>query len=420
MKLLTKTTLIIVTISLFIFFFGGIGFYSVIRSTINQQVDKELKTEMKDVIFNLKQNPGMPIDYFVRPNKVEIIETSLKSNTDQAFRDTILYNRSSRLYTLFRSYSSDAFIKDKNYRISVFKSTLSTDELIEKIILTFTLMALTLILALILFNKYSFRKIWNDFFYSLEKIQSYAIKHEKSLKLPNSEIDEFNTLNSCIERMTERIYQDYLSLKEFTENASHEIQTPLSVMRAKIELLLQMENLNDEQIQLIASLYESTNRLSNLNKTLILLTRIENNQFPEKKKINLKKRIEYHLVNFEEPIESKEISLTTNFNDPTEIEINTELFDILLINLIKNAIRHNYPKGEIQIKTTTNSFEITNTGPAPSVAPEKLFNRFTKSNRSKKSLGLGLSLVKKICELYNFEIEYTYHNQNHFIRILFK
>ena len=113
--------------------------------------------------------------------------------------------------------------------------------------------------------------------------------------------------------MTEKIYQDYLSLKEFTENASHEIQTPLSVMRAKIELLLQMENLNDEQVQHIASLYESVNRLSNLNKTLILLTRIENDQFPDKRRINLNERIKYHLENFEEAIKSKEITLTTSF-----------------------------------------------------------------------------------------------------------
>ena len=420
MKLLTKTTLIIVTISLFIFFFGGIGFYYVIRSTINQQVDKELKTEMNDLIFNLQQNPGLPIDYFVRPNKVEIVTIPLNPHTISTFKDTILYNNSSKLYMLFRSYSSNTYINDKNYRISVFKSTLSTDELIENIILTFTLMALTLIQALFAFNKYSFRKIWNDFFFTLEKIQKYAIKHEKSLNLPDSEIDEFNTLNSGIERMTERIYQDYLSLKEFTENASHEIQTPLSVLRAKIELLLQMENLNDEQINLIASLYESVNRLSNLNKTLILLTRIENNQFPEKRKINLKDRIEYHLENFAGPIESKEISINANFNEKAEIEINPELFDILIINLVKNAIRHNQQKGEIHIATTANSLEIKNTGPAPSISPEKLFNRFTKSNQSKKSLGLGLSLVKRICDLYNFEIQYTYNNQNHFIRILFK
>ena len=179
MKLLTKTTLIIVTLSLFIFFFGGIGFYSVIRTTINQQVDKELKAEMADLIFTLQQNPGFSPGYFSHQNKTEIIEIPLNNNQGSSFTDTILYNSSSKLYALFRSYRTNAIIQDKNYQISIFKSTLSTDELVEKIILTFTLMALALILTLFLFNKYSFRKIWNDFFYTLEKNKALCTKTRK-------------------------------------------------------------------------------------------------------------------------------------------------------------------------------------------------------------------------------------------------
>ena len=110
-------------------------------------------------------------------------------------------------------------------------------------------------------------------------------------------------LNEVFETLTDRIHKDYLSLKEFTENASHEIQTPLSIMRAKIELLLQYPGYKEDQVALISSLNEAVNRLSNINKVLILLTRIENNQYPELSKVHLKERIDYHLENFKEVIE---------------------------------------------------------------------------------------------------------------------
>jgi signal transduction histidine kinase len=191
-------------------------------------------------------------------------------------------------------------------------------------------------------------------------------------------------------------------------------------MRSKIELLLQHPGYSEEQIALIGSLNESVNRLSNINKVLILLTRIENNQFPEQSTVHLKERIEYHLANFRELIEARNITLEYELNSKAEFVANAALIDILILNLIKNAIRHNFDNGKLYIRLGSNSLEISNTGPKHDIPAEQLFNRFVKTQNSSESLGLGLSLVKKICELYEFDIQYMFDEELHKVVIDFK
>jgi signal transduction histidine kinase len=296
---------------------------------------------------------------------------------------------------------------------------LEAENLVERVVVTMTLMLLMLIIAMYFLNQYIFRKIWDEFFYSINKVKNFNFKDNPDLNLPESEVEEFQMLNDVFEKLTARIHQDYINLKEFTENASHEIQTPLSIMRAKIELLLQQPGYSKEQIELISALNVSVTRLSNINKVLTLLTRIENNQFPEISKVDMLERTQYHLENFEELINEKRLTVNTELNQSVSLGMNIALTDILIINLIKNAIRHNFDDGTLNISLSERSLTVSNTGPKPEVPPDQLFNRFVHSQHSSESLGLGLSLVKKICELYNFEIVYRYENDLNMIEIIF-
>ncbi len=296
---------------------------------------------------------------------------------------------------------------------------LEAENLIEQIVITMTLMLVAFILSMFFLNRYFFRKIWDDFFFAVNKVQKYNLRDDPNLNLQISEVEEFQMLNEVFETLTDRIHKDYLSLKEFTENASHEIQTPLSIMRAKIELLLQYPGYKEDQVALISSLNEAVNRLSNINKVLILLTRIENNQYPELSKVHLKERIDYHLENFKEVIEARNISLESKLDNNVELNVNTVLADILIINLIKNAIRHNFDDGRLLIDLGSNSLEISNTGPELNIPSDQMFNRFVRSQNTSESIGLGLSLVKKICELYDFDIQYLYENKLHKLTVYF-
>jgi signal transduction histidine kinase len=419
MKLLSKTSLIIVTVALFIFFLGGIGFYKIIQAMIIKQVDYELVVQQHNIINELNSVQKLDNAYVITENRVKLKKIDSEAHIGEIFRDTVLYDEIKKLYVPYRLLQFHSYIGDDNFQVSVYRSMLEAESLIEKIVITMTLMLLTLILAMYFLNRYFFQKIWDDFFFTIDKVKKYSLHDDPDLDLTFSEVEEFQMLNEVFEKLTERIHKDYVTLKEFTENASHEIQTPLSIMRAKIELLLQHPNYSDEQVALISSLNEAVNRLSNINKALILLTRIENNQFPELSKVHLKERIEYHLENFKDIIAARNILLELQLDSDIEINVNTALADILIINLTKNAIRHNFNDGKLNIHLGSNYLEISNTGPKFDIPTDQLFDRFVKAQNSTDSLGLGLALVKKICELYDFDIQYIYEDEFHKLKVNF-
>lgn len=419
MKLLNKTSLIIVTVALFIFFLGGIAFYKIIQAMIIKQVDRELVVQKHNIVNELTGIQQLDNAFIITENTIKIEKINADYHVEEIFRDTVLFDEIEKLYVPYRLLQFHSFIGNNNLKISVFRSMLEAERLIEKIVITMTLMLLSLILTMYFLNRYFFQKIWDDFFFTIDKVKKYNLIDDPNLELTFSEVEEFQMLNEVFEKLTERIHKDYISLKEFTENASHEIQTPLSIMRAKVELLLQHPNYSAEQVAVISSLNEAINRLSNINKVLILLTRIENNQFPELSRVHLKERIDYHIENFEDIIDARNISLDLDLGSDIEIKVNTALADILIINLIKNAIRHNFDNGKMNIQLTNEFLEISNTGPKFDIPAEQLFNRFVKAQNSAESLGLGLALVKKICELYDFEINYIFENNLHKVTVNF-
>lgn len=420
MKLLNKTSLIIVTVALFIFFLGGIAFYKIIQTMIINQVDHELVVQQYNIVNELNSIQKLDNAYIITENKIKLKKIGAESHIAEVFKDTVLYDGIKELYSPYRLFQFHAYIGKDNFQVSVYRSMLEAESLIEKIVITMTVMLVSFILTMYFLNRYFFQKIWDDFFFAIDKVKNYNLRDDPNLQLSYSEVEEFQTLNEVFEKLTERIHKDYVALKEFTENASHEIQTPLSIMRAKIELLLQHPDYSDEQVALISSLNEAVNRLSNINKALILLTRIENNQFPELSKVHLKERVEYHLENFRDIIEARGISHKLDIANDIEININTALADILIINLLKNAIRHNLDNGSLTVLLTDNYLQISNTGPKLDIPTEQLFNRFVKAQNSSDSLGLGLSLVKKICELYGFDIQYTFDEEQHRLKVIFK
>ena len=237
--------------------------------------------------------------------------------------------------------------------------------------------------------------------------------------LEETNINEFAELNSAVDSMTKKASRDYNEIKSFTENASHEIQTPLAIILSKLELLSQSETLKEEQMNIIQTIAETTNRLSKLNQSLILLTKIDNRQFRETTPVDISALIIHHLNNYEELLHAKEIKLAKEIQPGVMVSMNETLAEILIINLLSNAIKHNVEKGIINIKLTSNVLSVSNTGNKPDTPPSVYFERFKKGSDSNESLGLGLSIVKKICEAYSFGVDYNYSEMLHKISINF-
>ncbi len=237
------------------------------------------------------------------------------------------------------------------------------------------------------------------------------------LNFRNTDIDEFHLLNDTLRDLTYQIQSDYHNLKEFTENVSHEAQTPLSIISTKIELLMQETNYSERQHKLLVQTYNATQRLYKLNEGLILLTRIENKQFVETKTINLNQEIDEKMEVLDDFIEAKQIKIEKVFNAQITKDVNPILLTILLNNLFINAIKYNLEEnGTIKVIVEEDCFSVENTSFKDKIDKQFLFERFNKNSIS-GSLGLGLSLIKKIIDFYNWHVTYSCKDGVHKFKI---
>jgi signal transduction histidine kinase len=210
---------------------------------------------------------------------------------------------------------------------------------------------------------------------------------------------------------------DYLSLKEYNENAAHEIQTPLAIIRSKLEILMQRKELKKESINLIESINEATTRLFKLNQGLLLISKIDNFYFQEGKEISLKQIIGNSIIHYKEIMQLKKITVEMEANDPAIVKMNEILAEVLISNLISNAVRYNIDRGFIKCLINNRYLTISNSGVPLKTDPELLFRRFHKTSENPQSVGLGLSIVKKIADTYKMKITYTCTGNIHELRL---
>ena len=413
MKLLTKTSLNYLSVTLFVFMFGTLVFYYLLRFQVNQNINIELGKRKNIIISQLLLAHSMGI---TQPNQNEkIVITPLKEikYPQLNFSDTMFYFENDKKYIPFRQLGFVTSINNSNYYIQIYKSLEETDNLIIRIFFIMVILILMILITLLIIVRHTSLRAWNVFYDTIKNINNYDINSHNEFSLKESEVKEFNDLNRVLFAMTERINRDYSNMKEYTENASHELQTPLAIINSKMELLLQSDNLDEKQLKAVLDAYEASNRLSKMNKTLLLLAKIENRQFPESKQVSPQKLIDNQLENLEDLIESKKIKVVKHFDEDIIIEMNPYLAEIFLSNLIKNAIRHNLNGGELIIQISHNLICIFNSGNELKTDKKSIFERFHKQSFSPESLGLGLSIVQKICEVYGFKISYNYKNMQH-------
>src|ERR1051326_4678693 len=285
MKLLTKTAIYYLAMTLVLFAGGGIVFYFSLQSIINDSITERIYEMKEQVISFAKENDTLPVQSPIGFFAVAFKETA--SPMREKLQDTVLPDEDDEPKP-FRTLVFPVKAGVKNYSASITRELVESDELIESI--GYSLSILTGIVFVVLFflNWRLSKNMWKPFYKTLDELKHFDLNKRKMLDLPDVKTSEFRILNEEIQKMITKIQQDYQNLKEFTENASHEIQTPLAIMRSKLELMIQSENLSEEQMKPLQDIYESLNRLSKLNQSLLLLAKIENRQFSEEQKIDLK------------------------------------------------------------------------------------------------------------------------------------
>jgi len=394
---------------------AGVLIYFSISFVVNRQLDTKLADTSLRIENKLKK--GGHIDYLSPFVEVQNIE-SIPDNS--FYTDTTIYNQSEDEWEVYRQYVRTKTIDRQTYKIVVCESKIESEDLIATLVAVIFLTIILLTGNLMFVNRKVANQVWTPFYKNLQIIRQFSIRDHSPVKLEETNIQEFNELDQVLVQLTEKIAGDYLSLKQFSEDASHEIQTPLAIITAKLETLINDTELNEKQSEAIRSVFGSVRRLSRLNQGLLLLTKIENNQFIETKPVSFNLLIEEKLQDFQELTELKGITVKLREDEKLLPETNPVLADILINNLLANSLNHNEPNGLIQVNIRKDELEVCNSGKAPVQKPERLFSRFYKENNSSKSVGLGLAIINKICEVQNWKIDYRFEESMHCFRIQFR
>lgn len=258
-------------------------------------------------------------------------------------------------------------------------------------------------------------KIWRPFFSTLVKLRNYHVQ-EAVPDFEKTDIDEFDQLNRTVHRMLIKMSNDYKRTKEFNENAAHELQTQLALIRTAHDELLNTLPPGSEWIHEVGKAHASATKLAHIQKSLLLLSKIGNKEFESTSVIQLSELVLAALDDFAEVISLRNIEVIKSI-DPCEQRMDEGLAIVLISNLIKNSVKHNVRDGRIDVRLQADLFEIINTGEPYEGNPVQLIPRFSSGGQG--SLGLGLAIVKQICDLYGFNLTYSIEDDRHTVRITF-
>ena len=319
----------------------------------------------------------------------------------------------------YRVLYSPIFIEKKPFVLLVRQNLIENEDLIFNILGLYAGLMVLLLAGLFGLTQYFSRQLWKGFYHTLQQLETFELGKTNAPTFKKTQIQEFERLNTVLQNLIQKSIAVFQSQQEFIENAAHELQTPLAVLQAKLDTFLQMPDLSHAQMQALDTLYDLLARLNRLNKNLLLLSKIDKASFQNLEQINLKELIEKQISFFTEQALQKKIRLEISILENVTIQANQVLTEILLSNLLLNALRHNHENGKIIIHLTQNELQISNTGQATPLPANKLFQRFAKIDSSTQGNGLGLAIIKKITDLYAWKIGYAFENEKHVFEVNF-
>ena len=434
MRLTTKFTLWYFAIMLVVLLIGGAIVYYEIQWKLGE-VEVARHQRLNDLIAQQIRDGG---DYTGHPTRKRATVTLLSADSAPK-GNASFYTRGLAWNPEFQTdeyklmVTSFYTIGEAHYRITTYSFIPSFYQLLPGVVDSFKWILLVLLVLVIVSGGLISKYILAPFKRTMRVIQRFDLKQKEPIRLPETKTSEFQELNTFLLQLTESARKDYQSLKEFTENASHELQTPTAIIRGKLDLLMESD-IRDEQAILIAEMQNALERLSRIHSSLTLLTKLENKEYKSGEPVCISNLARETLAAFDELIQMKSIGLQVHIEKGVYIPLHLSLADLLLANLISNAIRHNEPavvggeahndpqgvaKGLIRVDLTHEGLVIVNTGREPGIPTLELFERFRKGNSGSDSIGIGLAIVRQICELSHFDIEYRYNSGLHMLAVSF-
>lgn len=413
---LTQYFTLIVFVSLS---FGFVVFYFAIERAASQSAIGKLEGLNRVIEQKLKTYPISEIERMHPHVKIRYLSAEDADLVDEVIRQGN-YEWNEMLQTMVNhvSVTTYPFVGDKHYAIqSQISITIIDDQYLVGIVMTVAWIMVFITITIIFFGEFITRKLYTPFFQLLQQMKSFDVRENKSLQLIDTNIDEFAQLNDLFLKTSQQSVEHYEALKEFTQNLSHELQTPMANIKGKLELMLNSD-LSEAQMMALSSMYDELNKVSSINQSLVLLMSLDHHKVTDDA-INISELLEEVVANYEDVIAMNGVQLTMDIVPELYVKLNPLLAQIVVSNLVNNSIRHNVENGFITIILNKEKLVISNSGKEQEFSNETIFHRFNKGKYNSSSIGIGLALVKKILTVYNFNILYKFHQNVHSFSICF-
>lgn len=335
------------------------------------------------------------------------------------YSDTMMYMENEKDYEPVRLLRT-VFVQDgKYYRMDVATSMVEEDDLVSELLYALLWLYLGLVATIVILNNFLLKRIWRPFYQLLRQLRSFRLENAVSVAAPETRVQEFRELNQTVGKLLQSNIHSYNSQKQFIENASHELQTPLAIAAAKLETLAQKGTLTEEDGALLSSAIDNVQRMARLNRSLLLLSKIENRQFNAGQSVSVNKLVRDVVDDFSDGVAYRKLHLHLSEEGAVTVHANDDLIRILIANLIKNAVVHNRSDGEIWVTIRPDALVVENTGAQESLDGPELFTRFNRGESTANSTGLGLAIAKAISDLHGFRIAYTFLDGHHSLTVHF-
>jgi signal transduction histidine kinase len=422
MKLLNRSLIYLSIAFLLIIGIWAVIFYFNLKDEIRDSIDDGLDNSRLLILQKITTEPYLLLQDRFGGNNFEIHPLSKEKAIGfrDVYKDTVMYRLNEEdlepVRILHTAFSHD----DRYYRLKIISSLVEEDDLIEDSFWSVVWLFFILMFSVIIVNNVILRKVWNPFYEILNRLKTYRLdRDDHPLDIP-TRTKEFRELQKASHVLIAHSRESYNSQKQFTENASHELQTPLAVITNKLELLLESDDLKEGDAQRIADILRNVGQLAKFNKSLLLLAKIENRQFVAPEQISINGLAKQILVDFQDFTEFRNIQVAMEETGNLSVEMDSVLAGLLLSNLFKNAIVHNVDPGNIDLRITDEELIICNSGNHTGLPPEKIFGRFHKGTDKNKGTGLGLAICKSICDFYGISLTYRFVENQHCFTVNFK
>lgn len=395
-------------------------FYMAVVEEVNDEVDDTLEDYSEGLIIRALSGEDMPTASNGSNNQYylyEVSESYAASHPQITYRDEMVFITEKSeteparvLITIFRT-------EDERYmELVVYTPTIEKLDLLRAILGWIIFLYVLLLLIILSINIWVFRKNMKPLYVLLKWLDSSQLGKKNEPLENTTKITEFRKLNAATMAFAERGEKLFEQQKTFIGNASHEMQTPLAICRNRLEMLMEDETLTEHQLNELIKTHQTLENLTRMNRSLLLLCKIENGQFADTRSVCLNDILAHYLDDYKEVYAYRNITVTVTTDSSFCVEMNDSLVSVLVTNLLKNSFVHNIDGGFIYIKITANTFEISNTGEKP-LDRERIFERFYQGQKKEGSTGLGLALVDSICKANHLKIDYTYVENRHVFTI---